>query len=191
MRSTAYMECPGLVNASFTKAEIAPHLRNKNEDIVIDFELLTDEISSLIGLLHSHKTEKDAHALADVMYISELIYHASTALRIANTITKEEIQKLEALVSALEKELDPHHKQIVLPQGSTIAATCHLVRVKCNIAVRMLHKFNDNNPDNKVDELCQDLFNLASGYFLYLALKLNMLNDVAEIGFKSRLVREM
>ena len=190
MRSTAFRECPGIINSSFLKEEIAPHHQNKNEDIIIDFEILTDEISSLIGLALSYLTPQQSLRFKEsLLFISELSYHASTALRISNTITQSEIQKLETLLTTLETEIAPNHKKIILPQGSTASATCHIIRTKCNVALRLLHKYNDANPQHQVDPLCLDMFNLSSGYFLYLAIKLNMLNNVEEVEFKSRLIR--
>ena len=200
MRSTAYRECPGLVNESFNKSEIPPHLKDGENaqatlDIIIDFEILTDEISCLIGLLLSYsasdKKEIENGVKENLIYISELVYHSSTALRIKNTITKEEIQKIESFINDLEISINPRHKKIVIPSGSTVSVICHLLRVKCNSAVRLLHRYNNNNKLNPVDALCQDLFNLLSGYFSYTALKLNEFYEIEEIEFKSRLKRSL
>jgi cob(I)alamin adenosyltransferase len=50
--------------------------------------------------------------------------------------------------------------------------------------VRLLYRYNDQGHD--VDPLLYDFVNLLSGYFFFLALRLNALNGTKEIAYTSR-----
>jgi cob(I)alamin adenosyltransferase len=72
----------------------------------------------------------------------------------------------------------------VLPQGCTAAAYSHVLRNKCKSLVRLLSRYHQQG--NEVEGLLFDFCNLYSGYFYFLALKLNRDEGVEEVEFISR-----
>ena len=169
------------------------YLYEDTADLRCDFEILTDEISSMIGLLRSLLCDTDKAAgpnLADdLCKINELMYHINPSLRTWVTVTEEELewlnQKTQQLQKATEEGL-PRSGGLTffIPQGCTQAAYSHVIRNKCKTLVRLLSRFKQQG--NEVDEILFDFSNLYSGYFYFLALWFNMNHGEKETLFVSR-----
>jgi cob(I)alamin adenosyltransferase len=188
-----------------------PFLYDDASDLKCDFEILTDEISSMIGFLRSLLDEKDKNNCLDIAddlsKINELMYHINPSLRTKVTVKAEELGwlygKTESLQKAVEKSLpkicpenqdcstnetcpeNPDCKPaFFLPQGCTQAALAHVIRNKCKALVRLLSRYKQQG--NPVDEILFDYTNLYSGYFYSLALWFNKNHDKEEQLFISR-----
>ena len=160
--------------------EAYPFLCDADDDLRCDFELLTDELASGVGLLRSQITQPP---LADeLLWVCELIYHMNPTLRTTFTVTEEEIARLAAAVDRLQEASSVHG--FVLPCGCQCACTAHLLRVKAKCLVRLLYRYLHRG--GGVPDGLLDLANLLSGYFFLLALKLNALNGVEERVYRSR-----
>jgi cob(I)alamin adenosyltransferase len=167
-------------------------------DLRCDFEIASDEISSMIGLLRSlvdHRFAPDAGELrADLSRLNELMYHINPSLRTRTAITETEVEWLHGKIMTLRGEVkDVFDKaapprsggpRFVLPQGCTAASYSHIIRNKCKALVRLLSRYKQQG--HEVDEILFDCINLYSGYFYFLALKLNRDQGVEETEFKSR-----
>jgi cob(I)alamin adenosyltransferase len=161
-------------------------------DLRCDFEILSDEISSMIGFLRS--LVPPANLREDLSKINEIMYHINPSLRAAVLVTQSELDWLLEKTKKLQIETqnvftdfpDSGGKipKFVLPEGGTAACVSHIIRNKCKALVRLLsrHKQQGHN----VDDLLFDFINLYSGYFYFLALKLNTLQGIKETEFKSR-----
>lgn len=162
-------------------------------DLKCDFELLTDEIASMIGLLRSLLDDADRAACPeladDLTRINELMYHINPSLRTTVMVTPEELEWLlektgglqASARDALPKDGGP---TFLVPQGCASAAYSHVIRSKCKTLVRLLSRYQQQG--NCVDAILFDLVNVYSGYFYSLALRLNKNHGVKEIPFKSR-----
>ena len=160
--------------------EAYPFLSDEGDDLRCDFELLTDEMTSMTGLLRAQVADE---ALKDeLLWIGELIYHINPTLRTRMTVTGEEVARLAAAVERMRSECGV--RGFVLPQGCEAACTAHLLRVKGKCLVRLLYRHMRQGHD--VPPLLVDVCNLLSGYFFVLALKLNALSGTAEIPYTSR-----
>ena len=71
-----------------------------------------------------------------------------------------------------------------MTQGSRAGCLAHVLRVKGKELVRLLYRHAEQG--HTVEARLFDLANLLSGYFFYLALKLNELDGVDEIEYRSR-----
>jgi len=169
------------------------YLYEDTGDLKCDFEILTDEISSMIGLLRSLLDNADKTAdsdlAEDLVKINELMYHINPSLRTWVTVTEEELdwlnQKTQQLQKATEKGLPRGGGlNFFIPQGCTQAAYSHVIRNKCKTLVRLLSRFKQQG--NEVDEILFDFANLYSGYFYFLALWFNMNHGEKETLFISR-----
>ena len=165
-----------------SKYEAYPFLGDTANDLRCDFEILSDEIASLTGLLRAQI--KDESLRAELAFICELIYHINPTLRTRLTVTAEELQHLEALVERLQNQAGARCKQFVLPMGSPSGALAHVLRARCKALVRLLYRYSYQG--QPVDELLLDITNLLSGYFFYLALQLNAVDGVEEVAYISR-----
>lgn len=151
-------------------------------DLRCDFELLTDEIASLTGVLHGLLEQEELKA--ELVKVCELIYHLNPTLRTTLTITDEEIQYLINITLRLKEETAHRMGLFVLPLGNVASSTAHVLRSKSKAVVRLIYKYLEfgGSVDNKVI----DVANIFSGYFFYLAVKINSLYDIDEIPYTSR-----
>lgn len=162
--------------------EAYPFLSDAGDDLRCDFELLTDQMSSLTGLLRAQV--KDEALREELLWVCELIYHINPTLRTRLTVTEEETNRLFEIANRLKQECESRCKLFVLTQGSEAACTAHLLRVQGKSLVRLIYRHCEQG--HEVPPMLLDLANLLSGYFFYLALKLNEMEGVEEIPYVSR-----
>lgn len=162
--------------------EAYPFLCDDFNDLRCDFELLTDEIASFIGYLHNLVDNNELKI--ELLFLCELVYHLNPTLRTKLTVTDEEIAYLLKITTTHKDETASRCKLFVLPQGNLASGTAHILRVKCKCLVRLLYRYNAQG--NEVLNEVFDIANLLSGYFFYLALKLNEFDNIDEIEYISR-----
>jgi ATP:cob(I)alamin adenosyltransferase len=162
-----------------------PFLYEDSEDLRCDFEILTDEISSMIGLLRS--LVKDEALRDDLSRVNELMYHINPSLRTHTAVRAEELAWLDEKTDALRARAGMKREKgarFVLPQGCTAASLSHIIRNRCKALVRLLSRHRQQG--HKTDDILFDFINLFSGYFFFLSLTLNRDSGLEEIEFKSR-----
>ena len=162
--------------------EAYPFLCDATEDLRCDFELMTDGLASLTGLLRS-KVE-DPALRDELLWLCELIYHMNPALRTPLRVTQEETDRLLAASRRLRSEVGERCRRFVLCQGCEAACLAHVLRVRAKELVRLLYRHIRQG--HEVEPRLIDLANLLSNYFFYLALRLNAGAGVDEIEFVSR-----
>jgi ATP:cob(I)alamin adenosyltransferase len=161
-------------------------------DLHCDFEIASDEIASMIGLLRS--LINDEALRKDLTKINELMYHINPSLRTHTAVTQDELYWLEGKTAELQEAVRESFNRaaplrgkaprFVIPQGSTQAAYSHVIRNKCKSLVRLLYRYQQQG--NTVEDILFDFINLYSGYFYSLALKINQDQGVEEVEFTSR-----
>lgn len=161
-----------------------PFLADEDADLRCDFEILTDRMSSMTGLLASMCPERRD----DLLKIDELMYHANPSLRTFFSITAEEIAWLKERVEQLREETKGLCERFVLPAGTPRACVAHIMRTDGKKLVRMLYRHAQRG--GRVEDALIDFANLATGYFFYLALWLNHEDGFEEIPFESRNYRK-
>lgn len=162
--------------------EAYPFLCDDSENLCCDFELLTDEIASRTGLLRAQVTDEELRT--ELLWLCELIYHMNPTLRTRLTVTEEEKKRLMDALGRLQAQSGDRCRQFVLTQGCEAACTAHVLRVQCKSLVRLLYRHCEQG--HTVPDMLFDLANLLSGYFFYLALRLNELSGIDEIAYASR-----
>jgi ATP:cob(I)alamin adenosyltransferase len=165
-----------------SKYEAYPFLPDAPDDLRCDFEILTDEIASMTGLLRSFTQNKELKE--ELLFICNIIYNINPSLRTGVTVTKEELARLESIVEDLENRAGEQSSQFVLPVGCRSASLAHVLRSRCKAAVRLLYRYNQQG--HAVENILYDFTNLLSGYFFLLAIKLNSLDGEEEVQFISR-----
>lgn len=162
--------------------EAYPFLSDDDSDLRCDFELFTDEMASRTGLLRAQVSNEALRQ--ELLWVCEMIYHMNPTLRTKLTVTQTECERLLAITQRLKDECGKRCALFVLTQGSEAACTAHLLRAQGKGLVRLLYRYNQRG--HQVPERLYDLANLLSGYFFYLALKLNEMAGVDEIPYESR-----
>ena len=162
--------------------EAYPFLSDESEDLRCDFELLTDGMASLTGLLRAQV--EDPALREELLWVDQLIYHMNPTLRTFFSVTEGELDLLKAAVRRLEDQCAGRCALFVLPQGCEAACTAHVLRVESKKLVRLLYRHARQG--HEVPPALLDGANLLSGYFFHLALRLNMLAGAEELPFVSR-----
>jgi cob(I)alamin adenosyltransferase len=167
-------------------------LYDEPEDRRCDFEIASDEIASMIGLLRS--LVKDEALRADLSRLNELMYHINPSLRTKRAVTEDElawlydrVEEIQAAIKAGFDKAAPARAgtpRFVLPQGCTAACYSHIIRNKCKYLVRLLYRAREQG--HRAEPILFHFINLYSGYFYSLALKLNQDEGTEETPFTSR-----
>jgi cob(I)alamin adenosyltransferase len=162
-------------------------------DLRCDFEIASDEIASMIGLLRS--VIRDEALRADLSRLNELMYHINPSLRTTIAVSEDELEWLYGRVGEIQAEIKaafdkaapasrPGAPRFVLPQGCTAAGYSHIIRNKCKSLVRLLYRCREQG--HRTEPILFHFINLYSGYFFSLALKLNRDEGTEETPFTSR-----
>lgn len=162
--------------------EAYPMLCEPADDLRCDFELRTDELASLTGLLRSLVPEDCMDLRAELLWVCDKIYHFNPTLRTGFSLTEQEVTRLLSLVEELQMQCKPDG--FVLPAGTTAACAAHLLRVGAKDLVRLMYKHMEQG--HSISRHAIDFANLLSAYFFMLALRLNAMAEVPEVHFASR-----
>lgn len=169
-------------NVYRSKFEAYPFLSDGADDLRCDFEIFTDELSSKIGLLRS--IVNNNYIQEELLSICELVYHINPSLRTFVSVTQEELSWLEDRTKSLYDQVKDRRELFVLTQGCESACQAHILRSNFKALVRLLYRYD--HAGNKVEDILYDFANLLSQYFFFLSLKLNEINSIEEIEYKSR-----
>ena len=159
--------------------EAYPFLSDPSDILSCDFEIMTDRMSSMVGLIAAKCPERRE----ELLRVDELIYHFNPTLRTFLSIEDEEFEWLMNAIESMEKELGDKSK-FVLPAGSERACLAHVLRTDGKALVRMLYRIRERGVE--FSDKVIDFGTLISGYFYMLALWLNKADGVEEISFESR-----
>ncbi len=162
--------------------EAYPFLSDGSDDLRCDFELMTDKMASLTGLLRAmveNETIKE-----ELLWVCELIYHLNPSLRTPLKVTEGEKERLLAASGRLRESCGDRCRRFVLTQGCEAACVAHVLRVQSKELVRLIYRHI--RAGNSAEPRLLDLANILSGYFFYLALYLNKESGVDEMEFISR-----
>ena len=160
--------------------EAYPFLSDPADDLRCDYEILTDQMASMMGMLAALAPEFREDLLAQ----EALLYQANAGARTFCSLTEAEIADLAALCARWRAQTEGRCRRFVLPQGSQRASLAHVLRAKSKEAVRMLYRMTEQGV--RIDPRLIDALSLLSEFFFRLALKLNALDGVEEIEFESR-----
>lgn len=167
--------------------EAYPYLSSKPEDLRCDFELMTDELASMTGLLRGYVQQLDVPeqpALTEELAkICELIYHVNPTTRTKLTVTEEEIAWLLERVNAMNELTYEENRPFVLPMGTICSSYAHILRAKAKNIVRLLYRMDYGGKNWSAAVWCSQL---TLRLLFMLALYLNQLENGEEVPFVSR-----
>lgn len=160
-----------------------PFLYEKKK--TVEFELLTDEIASYIALAGSYTTDKELKK--ELLKINELVYHLNPCVRSKTALEAHEVAWLYTRYQTYQYVTKDRDSLFVLPGGTTLASTLHILRTKAKQLVRLLHLITEEG--TYVNESIFDFSNILANYFFVAALYANRLENETEIPFTSRVYK--
>lgn len=152
---------------------------------IVEFELLTDEISSLLGVCIHECEDKDLKA--ELTKVSELVYHLNPCVRTKTELEDSEVKWLYERYLHYEETMKDRESLFVLPTGGKVGSRLHIVRTKAKQLVRLLFTLKEENIEVK-DSLF-DFSNVLANYCFTAAMYANRIETVSEIPFVSRIYK--
>ncbi|WP_052663443.1 ATP:cob(I)alamin adenosyltransferase [[Mycoplasma] testudinis] len=151
---------------------------------IVDYEIITDEIASFIGLLRSYV--ENSKLKRDLEWLCTLTWNLNGSVRGKCCINKATVTALNKKLKNYKSKLTCNFKNFILPVGSTSACVSEIIRNKFKHAVRTLFYVQKNNPGSKVNILIFDCLNILSNLFYLIGLYIRQLNKEEPKIFKSQ-----
>lgn len=148
----------------------------------------TDELNVCIGLIADQKIETHYKnilgEIQDRLFTigAELASDPERSNMKVPDLHEADIELLEGEIDRMEEKLEPL-KNFILPGGHTTVSFCHLARVVCRRAERIVSHLNENEP---VPPLIIKYLNRLSDYLFVLSRQLSRDLEVDEIPWKPR-----
>lgn len=148
-----------------------------------------DELMAHIGLLNDELTESGLKTV--MLEIQDRLMTCASVLAAdcedcevkIPEIIPEDIEFLEQLIDAYDKELEPL-RMFVLPGGHVVASHCHIARTVCRRAERIVTGLAENF---YVPEYVIQYLNRLSDYLFILSRKILKDFNIDEIRWRARL----
>lgn len=155
-------------------------------DYLCDFEVVTDEWCTLIGMAYS-ATESDPQLTdlaTDLAHMQPLAFHVNGSIRGKLAIDESDVQWVLQRMAHYRQELGELEHVFVLPRGTVPVPQLHQARSNAKKAIRALVRVEQEGravPD-VLPRLCNALCNLL---FL-MTLAVNLRRGVQEVAFVSK-----
>lgn len=150
----------------------------KESSLQCDYEILTDEISSLLGY-----AENECKYIEELQWLNEYMYHLNGSIRGNCAINQDDFQYLIHLYDSYLSKVGELH-EFVLPTGTKGASILHVIRSKCKAAVRLAYKIDVN--EKAVNSLVLDSLNVFSNLMFLMARYENKMMKHKEVIFQSK-----
>lgn len=158
-----------------------PFMREKS--CLVDYEIRTDSLTTSVGAVFSHLTEKEQIVIDDLRVIQPLCYHVNGSVRGNLAITEDDVQWLSNRYDYYVQQTGDITKKFVLPQGNGAASALHIARSDAKKSYRALHKVSE---EREVPEILFNFLGLLANVCFVLAVYVNQINDIQEIPFESK-----
>lgn len=158
-----------------------PFMREKS--CLVDYEIRTDSLTTSIGAVFPHLSEKEQVVLEDLRQIQPLCYHANGSVRGKLAIMEEDLQWLSQRYDFYVEQTGEKTKQFVLPGGMEAACALHSARSEAKKSYRALHKVSE---EREIPEILFHFLGLLANVLFVMAAYINQVNGLSEIPFESK-----
>lgn len=154
------------------------------ESMFCDFEVLTDGLSSYLGLVLSIAQEREYPKpfQEDLLWLCEMTLHVNGSLRGKLAVNKEDLEKLHKMYKLYNSEINIKH--FTLPTGSYLSCQINVTRHKAKEVVRLLNKIN--REEKEVAPILFSFTNLLANLLYVMSLYINNLDHVDNKVFISK-----
>ncbi len=149
-----------------------------------DYEVVTDELCSHLGLAYALLPEACGDIGADLDRLQPLAFHLNGSIRGRLAVEEADLAWLKGRLTAYKAELGPSVGGFVLPRGSVTAMQLHLARSAAKKAIRILVRLEAEGI--AVPMVLPRLCNLMCNFLFTLALVINRRQGRTEIPFVSK-----
>jgi cob(I)alamin adenosyltransferase len=149
-----------------------------------DYEIVTDELCSLIGSVLGGLGEGCGDIALDLERLQPLAYHLNGSVRGRLAIGEGDLQWLQDRYHHYRSQATTGIRSAVLPRGGAPVLQLHLARSTAKKAIRLLLQVE--REEKKVPAILFRFCNLLCNFFFVSALEINRRMGVVEIPFESR-----
>lgn len=150
------------------------------ESSLVNHEILTDKLSSLLGYILSLNTPLEK----ETWWLMDKILHLNASIRGKLAITEEDLKEGLTIYNSLKEKNASRISGFVYPTGHTIACEYHKARCEAKIVTRNLYLLR--HQEVEVPEICIDFANLTANILFVFSLEINRLNNIEEKPFQSK-----
>ncbi|MBU2863424.1 cobalamin adenosyltransferase [Reinekea forsetii] len=150
---------------------------------VCDFEILTDELCTLVGLAGCACDEASQDIAEDLFALQPKIFDLNGSIRGKCAITEADIDQLKDRYHHFLSLLTGEKKVFVLPRGRGACIQLHQARSVSKKAIRMLVKAEQEG--QTLPDTLHRYANLLTNYFFALTLVINERGGVIEPEYTS------
>ena len=151
--------------------------------LTCDYEVHTDELCSLLGMVLAQLPEGFDDVVADLEILHPKIYHLNGSVRGKNGIFESDLEWLHERYDHYNGLSKGRVTRFVLPRGPVAVMALHQCRTGAKKTVRLLHRLDESG-------ICFELTlprfaNLLANFFFVLTVYIKMKLDVEEIDYIS------
>ena len=156
----------------------------EEEQMFCDYEILTDGLSSYLGLALSIAKERNypGDMIENLQWLTEMALHLNGSLRGKLAVGEKDLEKLYEIYYHY-KEL-AEVKAFILPTGSYLSSHINISRYKTKEVVRLLNKID--REQKRVPAILFSFTNLLANLLFILSLHINDLDQVENEVFQSK-----
>lgn len=155
----------------------------REKSCLVDYEIRTDSLTTSVGAVFAHLTEKEQMVIDDLRVIQPLCYHVNGSVRGQLAITEADLHWLSDRYDYYVQQTGDITKQFVLPQGNGAASALHIARSDAKKSYRALHKVS---AEREVPDILFNFLGLLANVCFVLAVYVNQINGIQEIPFESK-----
>lgn len=154
------------------------------DGLLCDYEILTDGLSSYLGLALSKARTGDypQRVLDDLRWLSEKVLHLNGSIRGKLAIDQSDLAQLNQKYDYYKEKV--YHKSFTLPGGDILAAQIDICRYKSKEVVRLLNKLKKE--EVKIEAIILSFANIMANLLYLMGLYINDFVGIRQEKFQSK-----
>ena len=149
-----------------------------------DFEVMTDEWCTLIGMAFSATPADLADIAEDLAHIQPLAFHVNGSIRGKLAIEEADVQWVLQRMQHYRQALGEREYVFVLPRGTAPVPQLHQARSAAKKAIRAMVRVAQEG--REVPEVLPRICNALCNLFFLMTLTVNMRRGLEEVPFVSK-----
>lgn len=149
-----------------------------------DYEVLTDELCTLLGMACSAMPDQMADIAKDLAVLQPLAFHANGSVRGRLALTEADLHAVKSCLHHYKAEVAERVQGFVLPRGTSPVNELHQARSVSKKAIRALVRLDAAG--TSVPEILPRFLNLCCNLCFVLTQVVNQRRGVAEPAFVSK-----
>jgi cob(I)alamin adenosyltransferase len=149
-----------------------------------DFEVVTDEWCTLIGMAYSAIPSEWTDMADDLDRIQPLAFHVNGSIRGKLAVEEVDVQWVLERMQHYRKELGEREHVFVLPRGTAPVPQLHQARSNAKKAIRAMVRVEQEG--REVPAVLPRLCNALCNLFFLMTLAVNLRRGVQEVAFVSK-----